>query len=88
MVSKSVILYTIIIAHLIAVKEIISYYCNNGSDVFSCALDKQKTFNKVNLVVLFKKLLSRDIPLPGADPEEGGQGAMSPPPKLLDNYVI
>ena len=43
--------------------EVISYYCNNGSDVFSCALDMQKAFNKDNLVVLFKKLISRDIPL-------------------------
>ena len=45
------------------VKEVISYYCNNGTDVFSCALDMQKAFDKVNLIVLFKKLISRDIPL-------------------------
>ena len=46
-----------------AVKEVISYYCNNRSNVFSCALDMQKAFDKVNLVVLLKKLISRDIPL-------------------------
>ena len=41
------------------VKEVISY----GSDVFFCTLDMLKAFDKINLVVLFKKLISRDIPL-------------------------
>ena len=45
------------------VKEVISYYCNNESNVFSCALDMQKAFDKVKLVVLFKKLIPRDISL-------------------------
>ena len=31
--------------------------------MFFCALDMQQAFDKVNLIVLFKKLISRDIPL-------------------------
>jgi Reverse transcriptase (RNA-dependent DNA polymerase) len=43
-------------------KEVIAYYVNNGSDVFSCALDLQKAFDKVNLIKLFRKLHARCIP--------------------------
>ena len=44
-------------------KEVIAYYINNGSDVFSCAIDMQKAFDRVDLTKLFKKLLQRSIPV-------------------------
>lgn len=44
-------------------KEVIAYYINNGSDVFSCAIDMQKAFDRVDLTKLFKKLLQRPIPV-------------------------
>ena len=36
-------------------KEVIglSYYINSGSDVYACALDMQKAFDRVDLVKLF-----------------------------------
>ena len=44
-------------------KEVIAYYINNGSDVFSCSIDMQKAFDRVDLTKLFKKLLQRPIPV-------------------------
>ena len=35
-------------------KEVIAYYINNGSDVFSCAIDMQKAFDRVDLTKLLK----------------------------------
>ena len=35
-------------------KEEIAYYINNGSDVFSCARDMQKAFDRVDLTKLLK----------------------------------
>ena len=37
------------------VKEVVSYYINNDSVVYSCAIDMSKAFDKVGLVKLFKK---------------------------------
>ena len=42
-------------------KEVISYYINSGSNVYACALDTQKAFDRVDLVKLFRKLLQRPI---------------------------
>ena len=42
-------------------KEVISYYINSGSDVYACALDMQKAFDRVDLVKFFRKLLQRPI---------------------------
>ena len=44
-------------------KEVIAYHINNGSDVFSCAIDMQKAFDRVDLTKLFTKLLQRPIPV-------------------------
>jgi hypothetical protein len=38
------------------VKEVISYYIDNSSEVFACAIDMQKAFDRVDLVKLFSKL--------------------------------
>jgi hypothetical protein len=39
------------------VKEVINYYVENGSEVFACAIDMQKAFDRVDLTKLFSKLL-------------------------------
>ena len=44
------------------IKEVISYYVNNNLDVFPCALDMQKAFNRINLIKLFNKLSVRGFP--------------------------
>ena len=43
--------------------EIIDYYCNNGFDVFACALDMQKAFDRVNLIKLFNRPALRQLPV-------------------------
>ena len=40
------------------VTEVIDYYQNNGSPVYMCMLDASKTFDRVNLLTLFKTLYS------------------------------
>ena len=44
------------------VKEVIDYYVWNGSNVFACALDASKTFDRFDHVKLFQLLLKRDLP--------------------------
>ena len=44
------------------VKEVIDYYVSNGSNVFVCALDASKAFDRVNHEKLFQLLLKRNIP--------------------------
>ena len=44
-------------------KEVIAHNNNNGCDVFLCAIDMQKAFDRVDLTKLFKKLLQRPIPV-------------------------
>jgi len=44
------------------IKEVISYYLNNDSDVFACAFDIQKAFDRVDLVKLFTKLSNSPLP--------------------------
>jgi Reverse transcriptase (RNA-dependent DNA polymerase) len=43
-------------------KEVSQYYINNGSDVFACALDMKKAFDRVDLAILFMKLKHRQLP--------------------------
>ena len=45
------------------VKEVVSYYINNDSAVYSCAIDMSKAFDKVDLVKLFKRLSLRVLPV-------------------------
>ena len=39
------------------IKEVIKYYVNQNSCVYKCMLDASKTFDRVNLVVLFKSYM-------------------------------
>lgn len=43
-------------------KEVISYYTENDSKVYSCLLDCSKAFDKVKHSQLFKKLKERNLP--------------------------
>ena len=45
------------------VKEVVSYYINNDSAAYSCAIDMSKAFDRVDLVKLFKKLSLRALPV-------------------------
>ena len=45
------------------VKEVVSYYINNDSAVYSCAIDISKAFDRVDLVKLFKRLSLRALPV-------------------------
>ena len=46
-----------------SITEIVSYYVDNSGQVglYVCMLDASKTFDCVNLLLLFKKLLQRDM---------------------------
>ena len=46
-----------------ALKEDIEYYKNRNTSVFVTMLDASKAFGKLNLWLLFQKLLSRNAPL-------------------------
>ena len=39
------------------IKEVINYYVNQNSCVYMCMLDASKTFDRVNLLVLFKSYM-------------------------------
>ena len=43
-------------------KEFVSHYNSNGSNVFACSLDATKAFDRVNYVKLFNLLLERNLP--------------------------
>ena len=45
------------------VKEVVSYYINNDSAVYSCAIDMSKVFDRVDLVMLFKRLFLCALPV-------------------------
>ena len=44
------------------IKNVISRYCFNGSNVFGCFLDASKVFDRVSHLKLFSKLLEKDLP--------------------------
>ncbi len=43
-------------------REVISYYNNNGSDVYACLLDYSTAFDHVRHDMLFQKLMSTGLP--------------------------
>ena len=48
---------------IFVLKNAIDYYRSHNSPVFTCMLDASKCFDKINHWTLFKKLISRGIPL-------------------------
>ena len=44
-----------------ALNETISYYTNNGSQIYALFLDASKAFDRLNYVKLFKKLMKKDM---------------------------
>ena len=43
-------------------KDVITKYLHNGTNVFGCFLDASKAFDRVNHSLLFEMLLKRNIP--------------------------
>ena len=43
-------------------REVITYYNNNGSDVYSCLLDCSKAFDRIRHDKLLRKLVSKGLP--------------------------
>ena len=46
----------------IVLKEVISYYAHSNTDVFACALNIQKAFDRVDLIALLRKISLRKFP--------------------------
>ncbi len=46
-----------------ATREVITYYNNNGSDVYSCLLDCSNAFDRIRHDKLLQKLISTGLPL-------------------------
>ena len=44
-------------------KNIIEYYRQHGSSVFTCFLDASKAFDRVNFWTIFDKMIKRGIPV-------------------------
>ena len=44
-----------------SITETVSYYVDNSDQVYVCMLDASKAFDCVNFLLLFKKLLKRDM---------------------------
>ncbi len=45
-----------------AARDVITYYYNNGSDVYSCLLDCSKAFDRIRHYKLLQKLISTGLP--------------------------
>ncbi len=46
----------------LVVKEVVRYFVNNKSDVYSCCVDSTKVFDRVKHDKLFDMLIERKIP--------------------------
>ena len=46
----------------LVVKEVVRYYCNQSSDVYSCYVDATKAFDRVRYDKLFNLLIERGLP--------------------------
>ena len=44
-----------------ALNETVSYYTNNGSQVYALFLDASKAFDRLNYIKLFNKLLTKNM---------------------------
>ena len=44
------------------IKNVVSHYCYNDSSVYGCFLDASKAFDRVDHLLLFNKLLRRNLP--------------------------
>ena len=42
-------------------KEVVNYYINNGSNVYTTLLDASKAFDRINFIKLFKLLMLRNL---------------------------
>ncbi len=47
--------------HLV-LKEVIKYYLNNNSDIYTCLNDATKAFDRIRYDKLFQILIDRGIP--------------------------
>ena len=45
------------------VKELVRYYFSQGSNIYVCFLDASMAFDRISDVILFKKLIARNVPL-------------------------
>ena len=48
---------------IFALKQVIEYYITNSSNVYMCYVDLSKAFDRIEHVILFRKLRERKIPL-------------------------
>ena len=46
----------------LVLKEVINYYLNNNSDVYTCFIDATKAFDRIRYDKLFKILINRGVP--------------------------
>jgi len=47
---------------IILLKEFLRFYCDHGSTMFVCFLDASKAFDRVDYTILFRKLVTREVP--------------------------
>ena len=48
---------------IFALKQVIEHYITNSSNVYMCYVDLSKAFDRIERVILFRKLRERKIPL-------------------------
>ncbi len=49
--------------YIYALKNIVQYYKQHNSPIFTCFLDASKAFDRINFWCLFDKLIARGVPL-------------------------
>ncbi len=47
---------------ILVLKEVINYYLNNNSDVYTCLIDATKAFDRIRYDKLFQILIDREMP--------------------------